>query len=252
MAKRWFGRQRRFGSGGSGSAVARRISRPAARRIVRKAGPQDKSWFYDSSLILIGGDDLERHPSVYSGATVESHQHHNLLTASSDIFNGSVSHRERALISSFRVLLRMRAIPSNTLFTTFSHMHFCLWVGTPDDLTDDVAGQDLTNWGSQANLVAYQDKGRGVRMLCSKTVSICHPPVPVGTTGSDPDVRGVNNIGMQSHRWLTLRVRKPFWMNETEIVRMSIRSHKHATLGSETSWAGVSGWHNVRALIKRF
>lgn len=220
--------------------LMRAPSKQAARRVVRRAGPQQSAFFCNSNLVSAGTV-----PATYaSPGQFRSIQVFTLFDAG-DWATSTVSNRAKCLIKKLTYKAYLHSVNGTSDLGFEAFFNTTLLIGRPDDITDDVLTPLAFPWGEQSSLVAFQDLSRRtVRFRARKQFNMFIPGIYANADSSE--VLLSNLVGRdRTTRVITLTLRN-VWVGQNEIVRVLFDHIKDGLSTDNVSASGaVTGWHNT-------
>jgi len=201
-----------------------------ARKVVRKAGPQEKASYWDSSFTTDGTE---------YGQT--------LLAAGSTYYPNDTS---RALITYYnrrlRVMVRMKAVQNAGNFATYCNTLVYVIKGMADTLADQLTTSDANPYGRQAQMLAWQEAlagGKGIVLLAKKEVLMVHPPLQ-----TDVNFERYAAPYEQPHlRTVWLSTRRRFTLVEGESIFLVVAAAFRHNVGGDAAagQSALSGSYNT-------
>jgi len=233
-------------------------SSAAARRIVRRAGPMEKAFFINSTLLNYGNTP----PTVYAGDTnIHSQRYHELYGPNDYDQNGGES-RERLKVNRALVTMNYFA-PRNLTDGSYpemtSHVFALLVASNEGDMATwfDEGVNDANPYGAQTSTAFYESLERGIRVLTRAYWRIPHRLVATvgGPANGGEDPIGINlSRGQQMpHTGIRRLTAKNFWLREPEALylvtgRIVLKSQAQ-TANEIDTWFG---YHTVQVSSSRY
>lgn len=243
MARRFFGRQRRYPRAATRATA---VTKRRARALVRKAGPMDRRFWVFSSLTDTGTPG----PTTYATASLTQSINPFHIFSAAD-YQDEGSNMERIKVTKFKMDFTWRVNQAGTGATYGFHRRavIMLAAGRQIDILEWLDTNQANPIGSLSQLIEYQELTRSVRILAAKRVSLFHHPNASNTSATERALFGDHY--RRAVKNFTLTVRKPFWLREPEQVTMVVFSYVTGLLaGTSTDVTTVNGSH--RAMVTHY
>lgn len=245
MANRFIGRQRRYPRTVTRAAT---VTRRAAKAIVRRAGPLDRRFFIDSTLVDVNSPA----PTTYGAAsTFVGITGHNIINPAD--YQDELSGQERVQVSRLKMRLLLRATVGSSGAVYGYHRECCamLVAGREDDLDQEFLTLFTNPIGTVGQTVAYGELTRACRVIAAKRIHLFHPPPLSNATVNDQLLS--TEMHRKYIRIVNMRVRKPFWLKEPEMVKMYFFFYVSSMpAGTAANVNALAGNHQVMATFRRY
>lgn len=225
-------------------------SRSFARRVVKAAGPQEKAFFTNSTLVEAG-----TRPNTFVNAAVRESQNRFRIFTPSD-WAGQIGSRERLLIRRMDVVVHMYALAGSSELPMDANIFGCLLRGTNDDINENVLSTVQWPFGYQSAVLGFQDiNPKVVSFMARKNFHMWLPGIRYTDPGSDINTTAL--VSMQSPGPTIRRVKftiRNKWLREPEEINLLFTHLKYGmdqTENVNTSGA-VIGWIETYCRYARY
>lgn len=217
-------------------------SRSFARKVVRKAGPQEKAFWTNSTQV-----DPEFIPSTYMNAAVRYSMNDFPIFTAAD-YSSMVGSRERLKINRMDVNINTLCVRGDSEAPFVAWSYWTLAAGTPDDLSDDLLAIQAVPFGVQSNVLQFQDQERGVRQRARRRKNFIIPGISYQDPGVDANTFNLAQYDGRRAQSFKLTLRN-FWLREPDEIRLVCYHQKTSLNGSGVENANLSGavvgWHET-------
>lgn len=224
-------------------------SRSFARKVVRRAGPMERFFFTNSTLVTNGTI-----PGTYANGLVRQSTNTFTIFSPSDYSQG-VSGREPVFIKRLDVVLSLQAVQGTTSvpFTVFGLG--CLLLGTQDDIVNDVTGPDVFPFGNQGNVTGFQDLNPKVVRFASRRRWTWETPPANTFSGTDTDANLSAIVFRQAPKARVMKFTlRNKWLKEPEQVTLLMAHIKYAYDGvaNVNTSGSIVGHHETYCSYRRY
>lgn len=216
-------------------------SRSFARKVVKKAGPQERAFWTNSTQV-----DPEFIPSTYVNAAVRFSTNSFQVFTPAD-YSVMVGSRERLKISRLDVNINMLTVRGDSEAPFIAWCYGCLAVGTGDDLQDDLTTIQAFPFGVQSNVLQFQDQDRGVRQRARKRFNMIIPGIQYNDPGVDANTYNALQYDGRRARSFRFTLRN-LWLREPDEVQLVLYHQKtslNGTVENANLSGAVVGWHET-------
>jgi len=220
------------------------ISLPAAKAIVRKAGPQEKESFVDSTLI----NSSTHFSAIYAAASTVNPPHTSFTLLAPSVWDQNLSSTRMSIrVDSVRIQMHMFHQQGAGNFGYYSQGQILLVAGTALDVTDDLRTNDENNWRTQAEVIGYEELPRGLRIVGRKYFKCIGPCI---ATDSNYENYIVNQPVAQIHY---INTKRKFWLKKEEFLYMLVLRTAVSINGEASTAIGqLNGWHKWAVNYSRY
>jgi len=224
-------------------------SRSFARKVVKRAGPMEKFFFTNSTLVSNGTI-----PGTYvSGANRQSTNTFTVFGPSD--YSQGVSGRERIFIRQLDVVCCLQTVGSATTVPYSVFGLGCLLLGTSDDIINDVTGPDVFPFGNQGNVTGFQDLNPKVVRYKARRRFVWEilPASVFGGNDTDATLGAIAYRQAPKARMFKFTLRNT-WLREPEQVTLLFAHIKYSYDGvaSVTDAGNIVGWHETYCRYSRY
>lgn len=228
-------------------------SRSTARRIVRRAGPMETSFFMDSTLAVYGNT-----PSNVYAAAANFHDQNIFSIFGPNDYDFGGGAKDKVKVSRALVIINS-FVPRNFTDGEFPNMashQFAMLVASEQSLIDtwfDPGVNDANPFGAQTSVSQYEQLARGTRVLARKYWQVPHRIDVEGTVVPGEDPAAVYLARQVPYTNIKMIRAKNFWLKEPEslwLVTGSIVLKNQAQ--PENEIGGWAGYHTTQISFARY
>lgn len=257
MSLRWplkstrgFSATPRRGSGSRSMTVPQtpKPSRSFARRVVRAAGPQERAFFTNSTLVSAG-----TLPNTFMNAAVIRSTNTFVLFGPTD-YGTEIGSRERIRIRRLDAVLHMYVSAGSSNMPFHAAGLAFLALGTEDDIDQNTTGPDQWPFGTQGEVVGFSDVNpKVVRYKARRILNRYIPGSDFQDPGTDANTSSLAYMRMPMYQRIKLTVRNA-WLREPEQVELVLTHIKRPMqLGEDPNTSGgVFGWIETYCTYSKF
>jgi len=223
-------------------------SRSFARKVVRKAGPQEKAFFTNSTLVEIG-----LFPSTYSSAAIRTSENNFPVFTPSD-YGTQIGSRERILIRKLDVVVHTWTLEGSSELPVHVSGLGCLLVGTDDDISQNVTGPNQFPFATQGSVIGFADVNpKVVKYKARKVINRLIPGTQYTDPGTDANTTALVQARCPYYQRWKFTIRN-LWMKEPEQVNLFLFTIKTPMAVGDTAdlFGGIVGWHETYCAYSKY
>lgn len=224
-------------------------SRNFSRKVVKRAGPMEKFFFTNSTLVT-----QATIPNTYMSAAVRNSFNTFNVFGQSDYSQGA-SGRERIYIDRLDVNVNLQVVAGTSTVPFLCFGAAMLVRATSDDFINDVSSVDVAPFGTQGSVIGFQDLNPKVASFFARRrfTQTIPPADTFAGTDTDANLSAILQRSLPKHRMMKFTIRRK-WLREPENLYLVFTHIKYAYNGTEpvTSAGNCVGWHETYCRYRRY